>query len=883
MNTYKLFSAFELEGLEELQAWRNNVIAKTFSTTTLIALPIITLWSIHYLRQNKNPYSIIAYALIYATIAGLAISRRPPPRAKAWALVFLIYLTGTIALILGGLVGDGRIYYMIVPTIAVLLININAGFVFLGLSVLTYFLISVAAHFGYLTPWILIKTNSLEAFTWIQEGLVVAASLTMTLSLQKRHSELLMALATEKSELLTKVQESETRYRLVSELVSDLAYVLDVKDQGGFRLEWTTDAFSNFFDTPLERVSQLKSILHPEDAEIVPVRIQQLLNGETTEDELRIIGKNNDIRWVRNYARPEWNQDHTRVARIFGAMQDITSEKLAEEKLQHRNEEISRLYRASETLFFSETPSTEKLAKKIVEAILKEFGKSNCSLFLIEQPASAKTPILKRIAVTGFYKNELDTDISEISGLGLVPKAIRIGETINEPDVSKNPAYAKNWVSARSELVIPLKVGESIIGAIDMQSTEMGAFSKDDERLVSIFAGRAASALENTRLLVQTQTRLHQLGALRNIDNAITGAFDLRPILQIFLEETVTQLSVDAASVLLLDRHMKTLQCVDRRGFQSGALQYSNLRLGEGYAGKAAMERRIIRVENIREEASEFYNSPLLFKENFIAYYGVPLIAKGEVKGVLEIFHRTPLEVDASWLTFLETLAGQAAIAIDNATMFDDLQRSNLELLQAYDATLEGWVAALDMRDNETKDHTQRVTEATLRLAQFIGVAGEKLLHIKRGGLLHDIGKISIPDRVLLKPGKLTEEEWEIMKQHPVYAQRFLSKVEYLRPALDIPYCHHEKWDGTGYPQGLKGQQIPLAARIFAVIDVWDALSSDRPYRKALPLNEVIEYIKAEKNKYFDPEIVDAFFELIEKQGWSSLFPQHKPDKSKDY
>ncbi len=684
MYTYTLFSAFEFEGLEELQAWRNNVIVKTFSTTTLIAFPIITLWSIHYLRQNKDSYSLFAYALIYATIAGLAISRRPSPRAKAWALVFLIYLTGTIALILGGLVGDGRIYYMIVPTIAVLLININAGFVFLGLSVLTYVVISVAAHFGYLTPWILIKTNSLEAFTWIQEGLVVAASLTMTLSLQKRHSELLMALATEKSELLIKVQESETRYRLVSELVSDLAYVLDVKDQGGFRLEWTTDAFSNFFDTPLEKVSQLKSILHPEDAEIAPARTQQLLNGETTEDELRIIGKNNDIRWVRNYARPEWNQDHTRVTRIFGAMQDITSEKLAEEKLQHRNEEISRLYRASETLFFSETPSTENLATKIVEAILKEFGKSNCSLFLIEQPASTKTPILKRIAATGFYKNELDTDILEISGLGLVPKAIRMGETINEPDVSKNPDYAKNWEPARSELVIPLNVGENIIGAIDMQSTELGAFNKDDERLVSIFAGRAASALENTRLLVQTQTRLHQLGALRNIDNAITGAFDLRPILQIFLEETVTQLSVDAASVLLLDRHMKTLQCVDRRGFQSAALQYSNLRLGEGYAGKAAMERRIIHVENIREEASEFYNSPLLFKENFIAYYGVPLIAKGEVKGVLEIFHRTPLEVDASWLTFLETLAGQAAIAIDNATMFDDLQRSNFSRSRFY-------------------------------------------------------------------------------------------------------------------------------------------------------------------------------------------------------
>ena len=231
----------------------------------------------------------------------------------------------------------------------------------------------------------------------------------------------------------------------------------------------------------------------------------------------------------------------------------------------------------------------------------------------------------------------------------------------------------------------------------------------------------------------------------------------------------------------------------------------------------------------------------------------------------VEIFHRTPFKADKSWLSFLETLAGQAAIAIDNTTMFDDMQRSNSELLQAYDATLEGWVSALDMRDNETKDHTQRVTETAVKLAQSMGITGEKLLHLKRGALLHDIGKMSIPDRILLKPGKLTEEEWKIMRQHPIYAQRFLSKIEYLRPALDIPYCHHEKWDGTGYPQGLKDKQIPLAARIFAVVDVWDALSSDRPYRLALPKDEVINYIKEENGKHFDPKVVEAFLKLIEK------------------
>jgi putative nucleotidyltransferase with HDIG domain len=233
------------------------------------------------------------------------------------------------------------------------------------------------------------------------------------------------------------------------------------------------------------------------------------------------------------------------------------------------------------------------------------------------------------------------------------------------------------------------------------------------------------------------------------------------------------------------------------------------------------------------------------------------------VKGVLEIFHRSHYDPDPEWLEFLESLATQAAIAMDNAELFQDLQRSNQELILAYDATLEGWVRALDMRDKETENHTQRVTEMTLRLARAIGMPEKEMVHIRRGALLHDIGKMGIPDSILHKPGKLTEQEWEIMRKHPVYAYNFLAPIDYLRPALDIPYCHHEKWDGTGYPRGLKGEQIPRAARIFAVVDVWDALSSDRPYRKAWPNKKVLQYLKEQSGSHFDPAVVKAFLELI--------------------
>ncbi|MBU6391303.1 MAG: HD domain-containing protein [Planctomycetes bacterium] len=190
------------------------------------------------------------------------------------------------------------------------------------------------------------------------------------------------------------------------------------------------------------------------------------------------------------------------------------------------------------------------------------------------------------------------------------------------------------------------------------------------------------------------------------------------------------------------------------------------------------------------------------------------------------------------------------------------LGESYAELTLAYDTTIEGWSRALDLRDKETEGHTLRVTEMTLKLAQTLGVKKEELTHIRRGALLHDIGKMGIPDSILLKPDELTEEEWQIMRKHPEYAYQLLSPITYLHKALDIPYCHHEKWDGSGYPRGLKGEQIPLAARIFAVTDVWDALHSDRPYRPALPKGKAIEYIQAQSGTHFDPHVVKVFLKM---------------------
>jgi PAS domain S-box-containing protein/putative nucleotidyltransferase with HDIG domain len=378
------------------------------------------------------------------------------------------------------------------------------------------------------------------------------------------------------------------------------------------------------------------------------------------------------------------------------------------------------------------------------------------------------------------------------------------------------------------------------------------------ETLIAI----AHDITERKRAEEQIQTQLRRLDALHTVDAAITSSLDVRVTLSVLLQQVLDQLGADAADVLLFRPPTQSLEYVEGRGFRSGGLERTPQRLGEGHAGRAALARRTVRVPDLRQAAPQSRRTGLLVSQEFVSYFGVPLVAKGQLQGVLEVFHRTPFNPDAQWLSFLEALASQAAIAIDNALLFDEVQRSNTQLALAYDATIEGWSRAMDLRDKETEGHTRRVTELTVLLARALGLPEEEIVHLRRGALLHDIGKMGVPDAILLKPGPLTDAEWAIMRQHPTLAYEMLAAIAYLRPALDIPYSHHEKWDGTGYPRQLKGEAIPLSARIFAVADVWDALRSDRPYRPAWPEAKVRDQIRALSGTHFDPRVVNAFLRL---------------------
>lgn len=363
----------------------------------------------------------------------------------------------------------------------------------------------------------------------------------------------------------------------------------------------------------------------------------------------------------------------------------------------------------------------------------------------------------------------------------------------------------------------------------------------------------------------RSQRQMERISAMLTIDNAISASLDLNLTLTIVLEHVVSQLQVDAASVLLLDPYTQTLRFFAGRGFKTDFTNKFNMRVGDGFPGKAIMERRIVFSTDPNDFINPDYFLPEFIKEEYASAFWIPLISKGVVKAVMEVFSRKTIEADREWMDYLTMLASQTAIAIDNAELFENLQRSNEELRQAYDSTLEGWVHALDLRDKETEGHSKRVAEMTTTLALRLGARPADMEHFRRGALLHDIGKMGVPDAILLKAGPLTEEEWVIMRKHPEFAAELLKPIGYLRKTLDIPLYHHERWDGTGYPDGLKETEIPLAARIFAIIDVWDALTSHRPYRPAWPREDARKYLLDQAGHQFDPQVVSEFIRLLDE------------------
>jgi PAS domain S-box-containing protein len=555
--------------------------------------------------------------------------------------------------------------------------------------------------------------------------------------------------------------------------------------------------------------------------------------------KMRFRAKNGEMVWLDQRVVMVAGADGL-PAQVEGIIRDITEGEQREREL----EAVTSVANAMRTV-----TSRDEIEIVVLERITDLLCTDGVALAMRSLSGDAST-IEKATGIWAPFvgKRVKDTDALFEGGDAPTPQAFGLGGSL--PDVLCLPLVTQG------QAIGILWVGR----AVEIHDEEM--------RLLTAVADIAANALRRTSLYEQTQRRLQDITALRAIDLAITSSLDLHVTLNFFLDQVTIRLGIHAATVMILDGRTQLLQYAAGRGFRTQVVQNARLRLGEGYAGRAALEHRLVSVQDLTGRKEPFRHIPMFAEEEFVSYFAAPLISKGQVKGVLEIFHRTRMEPDPEWLEFLDTLAVQAAIAIDNSALFEDLQRSNLELAMAYDATIEGWSRALDMRDRETEGHTLRVTEMAMRLARIMDVPDEELIHVRRGALLHDIGKMGIPDSILLKPGPLSDDEWRIMRRHPEFAHELLALIAYLRPALDIPYCHHEKWDGSGYPRGLRGDAIPLPARIFAVVDVWDALRSERPYRGAWPEEKVRSFVREESGRHFDPHVVDSFLQMLTQDGF---------------
>ncbi|WP_345320901.1 HD domain-containing phosphohydrolase [Candidatus Villigracilis proximus] len=356
-------------------------------------------------------------------------------------------------------------------------------------------------------------------------------------------------------------------------------------------------------------------------------------------------------------------------------------------------------------------------------------------------------------------------------------------------------------------------------------------------------------------------THQRQVRVLVGVGSAINSSLKLKQVLEEVMDTLIALMGAERGFLMLreFDGEMKVRIA---RGIDHVDLNEDAFAISKTIVGRVVKTGEAVLTTNAQDDP-RFIEQLSVAAYRLLSILCVPLKLKDELIGVIYVDNRVHTGIfQDDDLSLISAFANQAAVAIDNARLFDDLQASNAELEIAYSATLEGWVRALDLRDKETEGHTKRVTVLTERLARSMGVDDEAMVHITRGALLHDIGKMAIPDGILLKPSGLTEEERELVQQHPIYAFEMLKPIKFLHPALDIPYCHHEKWDGSGYPRGLKGEEIPFAARIFSVVDVWDALVSDRPYRKGILPAEVKKSIYELSGSHFDPKIVDAFLSL---------------------
>lgn len=643
------------------------------------------------------------------------------------------------------------------------------------------------------------------------------------------------------------LRESEERYRTVVTGADVVSFMLD--RHGVFTLS-EGKGLAQLGLMPGEVLGACALEMYRDYPSIV-TSIRRALAGETVRSEDHI----GSVVFDSTYA--PFFDEHGQVQGVIGVAVDITERKRAEQALRRQVQELTLLHAIADRAIRAQT--LDELLAFVTREAVQAFYPDNFGFVFLDESGQFlyAHPSYYGMPVDSGRRYPLNGCVSGSVVLTGKPRCI--------PDVRQAPDYLMINPAIRSELCVPLKLGERVIGVINAESVQPDFFTEDDERLMMTIAGQMANAIERFRLFQAESNRRREAETLIEAISALSTSLELERVLEIILDSLEKVVPFDSASIFLLEGdHLRIMLA---RG-----LPNADEIISQTFPADDPLFSETLRNGHllILEDASQDPRFRQWGGTSYVrGWMAVPLIARGEVIGYITLDSRKPAAYSKEQAKLARAFVNQAAIAIQNARLFEGIQKSLRELNEAYETTIEGWSRALDLRDRETEGHTLRVTALTLKLAEAMGFSEEERVHIRRGALLHDMGKLAVPDRILLKPDRLTDDEWEVMRLHPLYAYDMLAPIEYLRPALDIPYAHHERWDGSGYPRGLKGEEIPLVARIFAVVDVWDALTSNRPYRPAWNQQATLEYIKKNAGTLFDPQVVEIFLKLWEEGKFS--------------